>query len=129
MERYDPTIPAPESGNMRDIPKWRSQKAIWVPFIVSLDMSVWTVLQDVLTADSGKELCFQKTPSREEPEPNPTTKSNEETGTVLLGILSICLCISPSPLLLYQIVKNVATTLLLGRRKALSESHIPRKAT
>ena len=72
IERYDPNIPAPESGNMRDIPKWRSQKAIWVPFIVSLDMSVWTVLQDVLTADSGKELCLQKTPTRDEPEQNIT---------------------------------------------------------
>ena len=127
MERYDPNIPLPESGNMRDIPKWRSQKATWVPFIVSLDMSVWTVLQDVLTADSAKELCLQKTPTRDEPKQNITPKSNEETGTV--GVLSIFPCTSPSPLLLYQKVKKVATTLLLGMSKVLSKSLIPHKAT
>ena len=38
MDRYDPNISLPESGNMRIIPKWCSQKAVWVPFFISIDM-------------------------------------------------------------------------------------------
>ena len=75
---------------MRDIPKWRSQKAVWVPFIVCLEMSVWTVLQEVLTADAGKQLFFQKSPVCDKPDPTPTMKSNDETGTFIFGEVWSC---------------------------------------
>ena len=48
---------------MRDIPKWTSQKAVWVPFFVTLHMSVWDTLKAVLEADSAKQLHFQKSAS------------------------------------------------------------------
>ena len=65
IERYDPNVALPESGNMRDIPKWRSQKSVWVPFVVTLDISVWETLKAVLDKDSAKELHFQKSPAVE----------------------------------------------------------------
>ena len=84
MDRYDPNISLPESGNMRDIPKWRSQKAVWVPFFISIDMSVWITLKSVLEADAAKQLHFQKTDlSSQEPSANKQAppKSAEDTGT------------------------------------------------
>ena len=63
MERYDPNVALPESANMQDIPKWRSQKSVWVPFIISLDMSVWETLKTVLDKDSAKEPHFQHAPA------------------------------------------------------------------
>ena len=88
IERYDPSIPLPESGMMRDIPKWRSQKAVWVPFFVTLDMSVWDTLRAVLEADSAKQLCFQKS-TASEPDDDPSTtwiatQNSEETGSCKL---------------------------------------------
>ena len=65
MERYEPTISLPESANMWDIPKWRSQRSVWVPFIITLDMSVWETLKTVLDKDSSKELHFQLAPTTE----------------------------------------------------------------
>ena len=65
IERYDPNVALPESGNIRDIPKWCSQKSVWVPFVVSLDISVWETLKAVLDKDSAKELHFQKSPAVE----------------------------------------------------------------
>ena len=70
---------------MRDIPKWRSQKAVWVPFFISIDMSVWITLKSVLEADSAKQLHFQKTTDVSAPEPAANTqappKSADDTGT------------------------------------------------
>ena len=73
---------------MRDIPKWRSQKAVWVPFFVTLDKMVWETLKSVLEVDSARELHFQKSaPAEVEDEP-PTTgtarQNSEETGTFKL---------------------------------------------
>ena len=66
------------------------------PFFVSLDMSVCTTLQEVLTADAAKLLFFQKSPVHDEPDPSlsvnqtTTTKSIDETGTfIFFGFLSI----------------------------------------
>ena len=85
MDRYDPNISLPESGNMRDIPKWRSQKAVWVPFFITIDMSVWTTLKAVLEADAAKQLHFQKNTdmSSQEPTANKQAppKSADDTGT------------------------------------------------
>ena len=58
IERYDLNV-ALRVWKLGDIPKWRSQKAVWVPFFVSLDVSVWTTLQEVLTADAAKQLFFK----------------------------------------------------------------------
>ena len=85
MDRYDSNISLPESGNMRDIPKWRSQKAVWVPFFITIDMSVWTTLKAVLEADAAKQLHFQKNTdiSSEEPSAKKQAppKSADDTGT------------------------------------------------
>lgn len=89
MERYEPTIALPESANMRDIPKWRSQKSVWVPFIITLDMSVWETLKTVLDKDSSKELHFQLAPTTELDE-HPTgaeqksSANNEDTGSFFM---------------------------------------------
>ena len=89
MERYEPTISLPESANMRDIPKWRSQKSVWVPFIITLDMSVWETLKTVLDKDSSKELHFQLAPTTELDEhPTGTEQKSsanaEETGSFFM---------------------------------------------
>jgi len=85
MDHYDPNISLPESGNMRDIPKWHSQKAVWVPFFISIDMSVWITLKSVLEADAAKQLHFQKNTevSSQEPSANTqaTPKSADDMGT------------------------------------------------
>ena len=85
MDRYDPNISLPESGNMRDIPKWRSQKAVWVPFFITIDMSVWTTLKAVLEADAAKQLHFQKNTDISSQEPSAKKqappKSADDTGT------------------------------------------------
>ena len=65
IEHYDPNVALPESANMRDIPKWHSQKSVCVPFIISLDMSVWETLKTVLNKASAKELHFQQAPALE----------------------------------------------------------------
>ena len=77
MERYEHNISLPESGNMRDIPKWCSQKAVWVPFFISIsiDMSVWITLKSVVEADSAKQLHFQKTTDVAAPEPSSTANT------------------------------------------------------
>ena len=84
MDRYDPNISLPESGNMRDIPKWRSQKAVRVPFFISIDMSVWITLKSVLEADAAKQLHFQKNTDVSSQEPSANTqappKSADDTG-------------------------------------------------
>ena len=101
IERYEPDSSSPdelskpvssESGSMRDIPKWRSQKAVWVPFFVTLDMMVWETLKAVLEADSGRQLHFQKSTPVEvddKPSTNQTAKQNsEETGR-----FKLCWCV------------------------------------
>ena len=92
IERYDPAIPLPESGSMRDIPKWQSQKAVWVPFFVTLDMMVWQTLKAVLDVDSTRQLHFQKsTPveADDEPSTNQLAKQNSKE----TGILKLCWCL------------------------------------
>ena len=74
---------------MRDIPKWRSQKAVWVPFFVTLHMSVWDTLKAVLEADSAKQLHFQKSassgPEEEPPTAGTATQNSEEAGSFELS--------------------------------------------
>ena len=92
MERYEPNVALPESGNCRDISKWRSQKSVWVPFIITLDMSVWDTLKTVLDKDSAKDLYFQLSPSTEaNEEAADETKSSgnaDETGTLFVTGIS-----------------------------------------
>ena len=89
MERYEPNVALPESGSCRDIPKWRSQKSIWVPFVISLDMSV---LKKVLDKDSAKELYFQQTPStevdEEAAEESKSSGNAEDTGNLFVTGIS-----------------------------------------
>ena len=87
MEHYDPNVALPESGNMRAIPKWRSQKSIWVPFVISLDMSVWETLKKVLDKDSGKELNFQLSTSSEVGEEPTAMESKSSANTEDTGHL------------------------------------------
>ena len=91
MERYNPNVALLESANMRDIPKWHSQKSVWVPFIISLDMSVWETLKTVLDKDSAKELHFQQTPASEVDEEQTlmVTKFKTNANTKDTGI---CFC-------------------------------------
>ena len=79
IECYDPNVALPESANMRDIPKWRSQKSVWVLFIISLDMSVWETLKTVLNKASAKELHFQQAPALEVAE-EPTGTESKTSG-------------------------------------------------
>ena len=74
---------------MRDIPKWRSQKSVWVPFIISLDLSVWEMLKADLDKDSAKELHFQLAPTTElDEDPTGTEQKSsanaEETGSFFM---------------------------------------------
>ena len=89
IERYDPNVALPESANMRDIHKWRSQKSSWVPFIISLDISVWETLKTVLDKDSAKELHFQQAPTSEvNAEPtgieSKSSANTEDTGNLFM---------------------------------------------
>ena len=93
MERYEPNVALPESGNSRDIPKWRSQKSIWDPFAISLDMSVWETLKKVLDKDSAKELYFQQSTSTEVDEEPAAMESKssghaEDTGNLFVTGIS-----------------------------------------
>ena len=86
MERYDPNIALPESGSMWDVPKWRSQKAVWVPFVVTLDISVWSTLQAVLVADSAKLLHFLKSSADADNEPSLPAKIQAARSAADTGI-------------------------------------------
>ena len=92
MERYEPNVALPESGNCRDISKWRSQKSVWVPFVITLDMSVWETLKKVLDKDSAKELYFQQTPStevdEEAAEESKSSGNAEDTGNLFVTGIS-----------------------------------------
>ena len=123
MDRYDPNISLPESGNMRDIPKWHSQKAVWVPFFISIDMSVWITLKSVLEADAAKQLHFQKNTdvSSQEPSANTQAHLKAQMTRVLLfiGLLTL-FCSSPSSILPFQnptmvvLIHHLVTTSLVG---------------